>query len=370
MGNRPEIVVAGGGIAGVCAAAELARRGFAVTLLERHSRLFEETSTHNSGVIHAGLYYPPGSLKARTCVPGNRLTREFCERAGVPHRICGKLVVAHDETETAALENLLRNARSAGAPDVTRVPPEFVREREPSIRTPVAALWSPATGVLDVAEYLNARERDARRAGAEILTGAAVTGIRRDGSRLRIETTRGDTPADILVNAAGLWTDDLEKLAGLPSKTVHPCRGEYYVVTGRKAALVNGLVYPVPHADTAGLGVHLTRTAGGELLIGPNVNWTGSRTDYESGREPPDRFLESARELLPALEMTDLREGYSGIRPKLSPPGAPAADFEIGVEPAGGAFVVSLRGIESPGLTAAPALALETAVRIERLSQP
>jgi glycerol-3-phosphate dehydrogenase len=172
--------------------------------------------------------------------------------------------------------------------------------------------------------------------------------------------------ADIVINAAGLWTDSVETLAGFPPRTVRPCRGEYFVVTGPKARKISGLVYPVPHPDTAGLGVHLTKTMGDDLLIGPNVRWIESKTDYEGGREPLDRFLESARRLLPDLEPEDLQEAYCGIRPKLTGPGEPAADFEIAEFMTDRGLFITLRGIESPGLTAAPAIAREVTARVAR----
>ncbi len=362
-----EIAVIGGGVAGLCTATELARLGHTAVLLERHARLFEETSTHNSGVIHAGLYYPSGSLKARSCVTGNRLTREFCEQYGVSHRICGKVIAAYSETEAAELDSLYRQAKQNGATGVRLITPDELNRIEPTVRPAVSALYSPATGILDIGDYLKAREREAIRAGVTILTSAEVLKIGTRNGRFTVRSSRGDLATDAVINAAGLWTDNVETLAGLIPKPVRPCRGEYFVVTGAKAQQINGLVYPVPHSDRSGLGVHLTKTVSGDLLIGPNVRWIDSKTDYETDREPLDRFLESTRKLLPGLEPGDLREAYTGIRPKLSGPGDPSADFEIADNRVDGALFLSLRGIESPGLTAAPALALEVANRISRL---
>ncbi len=209
---RKTAVVIGGGVVGLCTASELARRGAAVVLIERHGRLFEETSTHNSGVVHAGFYYPPGSRRARTCVVGNRLTWEFCDRHEIAHRRSGKLVVAWTPGEAAKLKDLLATARANGA-NVAEAAAGQCAEREPSLKPPLAALWSPHTGVLDVGGYLLAREREARSLGAEILVSAEVLSVR--GDPPVVESTRGAVEAHVVVNAAGLWTDDVERRATL-----------------------------------------------------------------------------------------------------------------------------------------------------------
>lgn len=367
MGISLKIAVVGGGIVGVCAAEALARAGHEVTLLERNARLFEEISTHNSGVIHAGLYYPEGSRKARTCVRGAALTYEFCVAHGVPHRRCGKLLLALSEEEVPALRSLIARAAANGAENVREVSPAEALELEPNIARPIAALFSPDSGVLDVGAYLQARERQALAAGATLLTHAEVTSIDFSDGNATLETTRGEMQADIVVGAGGLWSDELEARAGLPTIPVRLCRGEYYAVYGPRAALVSRLIYPVPGKTLAGLGVHLTPTPAGELLIGPNARWIKDKNDYETEREGPAAFLESVRRLLPSLEESDLRLGYTGIRPKLAGPEGPAADFEIAQLGPGGRFL-SVRGIESPGLTAAPALAEEIAAIVHKIA--
>lgn len=364
MGASLEIAIVGGGIVGVCAAGALSRAGFEVTLLEQRARLFEETSTHNSGVIHAGLYYPEGSRKARTCVRGRELTYEFCAARDVPHAKCGKLLLALEESEVPALHELLQRAYANGAMEIREISPGEALRLEPNLARPVAALYSPESGVLDVGAYLHAREREALAAGAMLLTGAQVTAIDLNEGGARIESTRGAMRADLVIGAAGLWSDTIEQLAGVSAKPVRTCRGEYFAVYGERARLVSRLVYPVPGTNLAGLGVHLTPTTAGELLVGPNARWIDSRGNYEEDREGPGAFLESARRLLPALTREDLRTGYAGIRPKLVGPGEPAGDFEIEVH----SRFLSIRGIESPGLTAAPALAEEIVALVETMT--
>lgn len=365
VGTSKEIVIVGGGIVGISLASTLCRTGCSVTVLERHARLFEETSTHNSGVIHAGIYYPPGSRKARTCVEGNALTYAFCEKHSIPHRRCGKLLLAFNQKESAALWEIAERAKKNGVKDVALLSAEDALAREPHVGRPRAALLIPSSGVLDVGEYLRVREREAISAGTQILCNAEVVRMEQDRTRPVVHTSRGEMECDLVIGSAGLWSDELEARASVAAKPVRPCRGEYFCVRGEKAGHVMGLVYPIPLPQLAGLGVHVTPAAdGSELLIGPNTKWISRKDDYESGRDGAGPFLESARRLLPWLEEKDLHLAYSGIRPKLVGPGESAADFEIEVLGSRRNFI-SLRGIESPGLTAAPALAREVAGMVE-----
>ncbi|MCC6159906.1 MAG: NAD(P)/FAD-dependent oxidoreductase [Deltaproteobacteria bacterium] len=353
--REPEIDVAviGGGVVGLSCAYDLAQRGRSVVLFERHARLGEETSTHNSGVIHAGIYYPNGSLKARLCVQGRRRLIARLREWEIPHRIGGKLIVAQDGTEIATLERLRENALQNGVTDRRLLDPAQVRALEPHV-VARPALYSPGTGVFNVGAYLRALEARLLAAGGVVLANAEVTGVERDAAGIEIATaTRGRVRARVVVNAAGLYADEVAAMCGEAGHRIHPCRGEYAVVIPKKAHVVSNLVYPVP--GHLGLGVHLTRTVDGELWLGPDARFIEDKTDYEANRRSPDDFFAEAHRLCPAIERGDLRMGPSGIRPKRHGPGEPAPDFHIAAQ-SDDPRILHMIGIESPGLTASPAI--------------
>jgi L-2-hydroxyglutarate oxidase LhgO len=309
-------------------------------------------STHNSGVIHAGLYYPAGSLKARLCVEGRERLYEFCARAHVPHVRCGKLVVAR-EGEQAALDRVAALAAAAGAV-VTPVDRTFVAPREPNVRAD-AALWSPDTGWLDVDAYLRALEADVTRADGVVLYGTPVEAIDPAPDGLVVVTPRERIEAEVVINAAGLWADEVSAMAGGESFTIYPCRGEYAELAPAARDLIRGLVYPVPHAQGHSLGVHFTKTLDGSVWIGPTVRFQDDKRDYERDRLPLAAFLEPVQALLPVARASDLRLGGSGIRAKLHPESERFADFRIGRD-AKNPHLIQVAGIESPGLTASLAI--------------
>ena len=362
--DRANVVIIGGGVVGCAIARELSTQVEDVFLLEQSPRLGMATSTRNSGVVHSGIYYPPEFLKARLCVEGNRLVKEFCARHGVPHNNCGKLVVAKSESEIPELERLAENGRTNGVEGLRLVGPERIREREPHIAA-VAALEVPSTAIVSAEELVKAFARVATEQGASLLTNARVMSLepRADFITVGIEfgeeqsLSQEKVEARCVINSAGLYADDVAALLGNRSYRIYPVRGEYAEVMRSRAYLVNALVYPLPHHDRLSLGVHLTRTLWGTVLVGPTARYVTEKNDYERDRLPLEEFLQGARSLLPELLLEDLRLAYSGLRPKLVPPGEHGmADFVITRDP-GCRRAIHLVGIESPGLTSAPAIA-------------
>jgi glycerol-3-phosphate dehydrogenase len=342
-----------------------------VFVLEQWPRLGMVTSTRNSGVVHSGIYYQPGSLKARLCIEGNRLTREFCVAHGVPYRNCGKIVVALHGSETAELERLAAHGRANGVEGLRLVDHRRICEREPHVAG-VAALEVPSTGIVIAEELVKAYARVATGQGAVLLPRARAVSLEPRAESIAVGIEVGDpaepqgvvretVEARCVVNSAGLQADEVAALLGNRSYHIYPVRGEYAEVARQRSYLINALVYPLPHPEQFTLGLHLTRTLWGTVLVGPTARYVESKSDYEHGRLPLEEFLQGARTLLPELELGDLQLAYSGLRPKLVPAGGHGvADFVIARDPAV-PRAIHLVGIESPGLTAAPAIARRVA---------
>ncbi len=347
-----DVAVIGAGVVGCAIARVLALSGRSVVLVDRQPRPGLGVTSRSSGVVHSGLYYPPGSLKASACVRGNALLYAYCARRGVPVGKPGKLVVATSEAQLAALEALSDNARRAGAVGTRLLGAEAARALEPAVPA-VAALFCPETGQVDAVALARALYDDAVRAGALPLLPCDVRGVAHDGEQFRLDTTRGELAVERVVNAAGLFSDEVSTLLGVPGHRIHPCRGDWFRL--RTHTCFSHHVYPVRVAGSTGLGVHLTLTLDGGYRLGPDAIWVSAKDDLAGGEDKAEGFLMAARALLGPLEDASLTHDGAGIRPKLRAPGdVDERDFVLAEERPG---LVNLLGIDSPGLTAALDLA-------------
>jgi L-2-hydroxyglutarate oxidase LhgO len=364
--DRVEVVVAGAGVVGLAVARALALAGREVLVLEAEPAIGTVTSSRSSEVIHAGLYYPQGSLKARLCVEGRDRLYRYCASRGVGAARLGKLVVATEASEIAALEHVAGRSAANGVTDLAWLDAGQARALEPALSC-VAALLSPSTGIVDSHALMLAYQGDAEAGGAQVICRVPILSGEAAGDGLTLEIG-GAEPMQLecrwLVNCAGLGAVALAgRIAGMPATALpraYFCKGSYYALSGR--APFTRLIYPVP--EQAGLGVHLTLDLGGQARFGPDIEWV-ERPGYDVDIARAAGFYAAIRKYWPGLPDGALQPGYAGIRPKITGPGEAAADFRIdGPEQHGVAGLVNLFGIESPGLTASLAIADWVAARV------
>ncbi len=362
-----ECTVIGAGVIGLACARALALRGMEVIVLESADAIGTGISSRNSEVIHAGIYYPKDSLKARLCVEGRNKLYDFCSSHGVEAKRYGKLIVATNETQAAELSNILKRAEDNGVNDLEWLNAPQAKSMEPALNA-TSALLSPSTGILDSHSFMLALQGDAEENGAMIaFMSPVVSGdIEDDGIVIR---TGGSEPMAIkskmVVNAAGLGAQSISKaIKGAPQSSIPPlyyAKGNYFTLNGQTP--FKHLIYPVP--EQAGLGVHLTLDLGGQAKFGPDVEWV-ENLEYMVDPSRSNKFYNAIRSYWPGLADGALQAGYSGIRPKLQKPGEPAKDFVIqGTDVHGIPGLVNLYGIESPGLTSSLAIADEVLKHLE-----
>jgi L-2-hydroxyglutarate oxidase len=401
MGERADAVVVGAGILGLAVARELLLRRpqLDLVVLEKEAGIAQHQTGHNSGVIHSGIYYAPGSLKARLCKEGQELLYAYCDERGIEYERCGKVIVASSEEELPRLAELRQRALANGV-EIEEVGREQLAELEPHVAG-VRALHAPATGIVDFRRVVRALADDVRSAGGDVRTGREVTGLRADGNGTLVESGGDEIGARFVVTCAGLYSDRLAVMTGAPaSPKIVPFRGSYHVLRPEARALVRGLVYPVPDPAFPFLGVHFTKQVSGEVWVGPNAVLAFAREGYRlrdvrlrelretlgyrgfrvlarkywraglaeaTGELSKRRFVAALRKLVPELRAADVLPGPSGVRAQaLAEDGKLLDDFwfdETGT-------VTHVRNAPSPGATSSLAIAREIVDRVERSLEP
>ncbi|TET40401.1 MAG: NAD(P)/FAD-dependent oxidoreductase [Dehalococcoidia bacterium] len=374
MSDQVDITIGGAGVIGLAIASQVAREGREVYVLEKNETFGREASSRNSEVIHSGIYYPKDSLKAKTCVEGNALLYELCQKHAIGHRRIGKIIVATDDAEVSELENLWHRGKNNGVKGLRMLSRQELRKLEPNVRG-IAAIFSPSTGIIDSWTLMSYFMGKARDNGAHVACRTKVIGIDRmpGGCKVSVEDRDGYFcfATKVLINCAGLHSDEVAEMVGIDlaeaGYKLHYCRGEYFSVGHGKSKLVSRLIYPVPKAGEPGLGIHVNLDLGGRMRLGPNASYV-DRIDYELDESQKRAFYDSAARFLPFIEYDDLEPEMVGIRAKLDAGGEDFRDFVISHEyDRGLPEFINLIGIESPGLTSAPAIARYVGRQVEEV---
>jgi L-2-hydroxyglutarate oxidase LhgO len=361
--DRVDVVIVGAGVVGLAIGAALADKKRDMYILEKETNYGQGASSRNSEVIHGGLYYPVGSLKAELCVKANPMLYAYCERNNIPHKKTGKIVVANGEKEVKQIEGIMKKACDCGARGLKMIDADEVHRLEPDVKAD-AALLSPDTGIIDAHGLMDAFYREAKiKSGSDpLVLDTEVTGIRKTSEGYIVQMYSGGEPFEVLsrvvINSAGLYSDRIAEMVGIDVDAagyrIHWCKGDYFNLTGKPPARM--LVYPPPPLDEASLGIHSVPDLTGRLKFGPNAYYV-DEINYavESDKEP---FWRDVVKYFPTVKLEDLHPDMSGIRAKLQGPGDPVKDYVIrDEEDKGFPAFIDLVGIESPGLTASPAIA-------------
>jgi len=360
-----QVTIVGAGVVGLAIAERVSADFRDIFLIEKHLVFGQETSSRNSEVIHAGIYYPKGSLKSQLCVEGKRLLYDYCKGNDIPFKNCGKLIVATSEDEIPIIEGIQKTAFNNGVDDLEIIEKDRIAELEPSVFA-MKAIFSPSTGIVDSHSLMKRYETGMINNGGQIVYGSEVTGIRRIEDGYEITLLDSDKniynfTSQVVINSAGLTSDKVSELAGLTDEKLKIifCKGEYFRLNPPKNRLINRLIYPVPVHNLEGIGIHVTVEMGGGVKLGPDVTYLHSNIyDYQVSPSKQEAFFKSVRKFLPFLEYDDLSPDMAGIRPKIQKPGDPVMDFYIKEESERGCpGFINLIGIESPGLTSSLSIA-------------
>jgi L-2-hydroxyglutarate oxidase LhgO len=360
-----EITIIGAGVVGLAIAQKISEEHHNTYLIEKYQTFGQETSSRSSEVIHAGIYYPKGSLKAQLCVKGKWLLYDYCKKFDVPFNRCGKLIVATSEEELAVIEGIKETALNNGVDDLELIGQREIMEIEPNIFA-LKAIYSPSTGIIDSHALMKQYETNTINNGGQIVYGSEVKGIRKidngyEVTLLDADKTNYKFTTKILINSAGLTSDKISEMAGMEDEKlkIHFCKGEYFRLRPPKNRLINRLIYPVPLQNLEGIGIHVTIDMGGGVKLGPDVTWLKSNIyDYKVDSYKQEAFFRSARKFLPFLEKDDIVPEMAGIRPKIQVPGGPIRDWYIKEESEKGyPGFINLIGMESPALTSSLSIA-------------
>jgi L-2-hydroxyglutarate oxidase LhgO len=360
-----EITIIGAGVVGLAIAQKVSEEYSNVFVIEKYSTFGQETSSRNSEVIHAGIYYPKGSLKASLCTEGKKLLYDFCRKYDIQFNKCGKLIVATSQDEISVIEGIRQTGLDNGVADLSIMEKDEISEIEPYIFA-LRAIFSPSTGIVDSHSLMKRYETNIINNGGQIVYGSEVAGIKRIKNGYEVilydaDKTTYSFTTKILINSAGLTSDKISEMAGMKDDNlkIHFCKGEYFRLNPPKNKLISRLIYPVPEHNLEGIGIHVTIDMGGGVILGPDVTYLKSNIyDYKVDNSKQETFFRSVKKFLPFIEKKDIVPEMAGIRPKIQRHGEPVRDFYIMEESGRGCpGFINLIGIESPGLTSSLAIA-------------